>query len=686
MGILQNIVVVICVGAVVSVLFERLRLPAIAGLLAAGALFGPFGLGVVDSGENIENLAHVGVVILLFSIGLEFSLTRLGRIWKLVAFGGLLQVSLTVGAVVLLALAFGLSVQKGLLFGFALSLSSTAIVLRALSERGEVDAPHGRLVMGTLVFQDLCVVPMVLVIPILATAGSSGSAGALLDVGIALGKAAGMVVAAVLLSRLLVPRLFSLVDAGRNRETFVLAVLAVCGGTAWLTSAAGLSLELGAFLAGLVIAETDYGHRAFSDVLPMRDVLMSIFFVSLGMLFEPQVILAHPGAVGLVLGVLLVGKGILAALTALLMRFPARAAFLAGVGLAQFGEFGFVLIQLGEKVGLATAEESAIVLAAGVISMFITPLAVRAAPHLTAGEALLRPLARALGARGIDEPAQEHRRLDGHVVIVGYGFTGQLLAQALAKSGFPYLALELNAETVRRARAKDEPVYYGDATSREALAHARVEHARQVVVVINDPRAARTTVNAIKLYAPETPVILRCRFLSDHTTLKQMGATDVVVQEVEAGVEIVVRVLRDLGVARNVIDERIREVRAETHASARRLTVPRSRAGEMDDLAELKVERFLVREKAFASGRSIAGLKLREVTGALIVSIRRGGSLIEEPDPSLPLAPDDVVYIVGSGPARRAARWLLETGRRDSIPPPKAEEGEADAHGGERSE
>jgi CPA2 family monovalent cation:H+ antiporter-2 len=674
MGILEHIVIVIGVGAVVSILFERLRLPAIAGLLAAGALIGPFGLGLVDSGESIETLARVGVVILLFSIGLEFSLSRFGRIAKLVAVGGLLQVSLTTGAVLGLALALGFSPQKGLLFGFALALSSTAIVLRALSERGEIDAPHGRFVVGTLVFQDLSVVPMVLVIPILATGGS----GALLDVGLALGKAAAMVVAAVVLSKLLVPRLFALVDAGRSRETFVLAVLAVCGGTAWLTSAAGLSLELGAFLAGLVLAETDYGHRALSDVLPLRDVLMSIFFVSLGMLFDPRIVLAHPGEVGLVLGVLLLGKGIIAAFTALLMRFPARAAFLAGVGLAQFGEFGFVLIQLGEKVGLATAEESAIVLAAGVVSMFVTPLAVRAAPHITAGEALLRPLSRLLGARGIDEPAQEHRRLAGHIVIVGYGPVGQLLASAIGKSGFPFIALELNAETVRRARARGEPVYYGDATSREALAHARAEHARQVVVVINDPRAARRTVNAIKLYAPDTPVLLRCRFLSDYEALKQLGATDVVVQEVEAGVEIVVRVLRDLGVPRNVIDERIREVRANTQASARRLTVPRTRAGEMDDLAELKVERFLVRAGAFADGRSIAGLELRAVTGALIVSIRRGGALMEEPDPSLPLAPEDVVYIVGSGPARRAARWLLETGRRDSIPPPTAAEDDAD--------
>lgn len=670
MGFLEHIVIVIGIGAVVSVLFERLKLPAIAGLLAAGALIGPNAVGLLENSESIETLTHVGVIILLFSIGLEFSLSRLGRIARLVAVGGLLQVSLTTGAVLLVALALGLSVQKGLLFGFALALSSTAIVLRALSERGEIDAPHGRFVVGTLVFQDLSVVPMVLVIPILA-AGST--AGALVDIGLALGKAAVTVVAAVALSKLLVPRLFSLVDAGRNRETFVLAVLAVCGGTAWLTSAAGLSLELGAFLAGLVLAETDYGHRAMSDVLPLRDLLMGIFFVSLGMLFDPGVIAARPAAVGLVLALLLVGKGAIAAFAALLMKFPARAAFLAGVGLAQFGEFGFVLIQAGEKTGLATPEEGAVVLAAGVISMFVTPLLVHVAPHITAGEALLRPLCRVLGARGIDEPLPAHKGLEGHVVIVGYGLAGRLLGQALGKSGFPYLSLELNAETVRAARGRSEPLYYGDATSREALAHAGVDKARMVVVAINDPRAAQRTVNALKLYAPGTPVLLRCRYLADHDALLSLGANDVVVAELEAGVEIVVRVLRDLGVPRNVIDERIREVRAQTKASARRLTVPRSKAGEMEDLAGLKVERFLVRAGSWADGRTIAGLELRRVTGALIVSVRRGGALLEEPDPNLPLRAEDVVYIVGSGPARRAARWLLETGKSGSVPPPAAE-------------
>ncbi|MDD5309850.1 MAG: cation:proton antiporter, partial [Deltaproteobacteria bacterium] len=451
MGLLGQIAVVVVVGALVSALFARLRLPSIAGLLFAGAFVGPHGFGLVKEGASIDAVAEVGVVILLFTIGLEFSLKRLGRIWKLVAVGGLIQVGLTIGAVLAITLALGFTAGQGVFYGFVFALSSTAIVLRALTERGEADAPHGRFVVGALIFQDLCVVPMVLVVPLLAAGGQGG---AVLGIGLALGKAALLVVAAVLVARLAVPRLFALVDAGRSRETFILTVLAICIGTAFLTSSVGLSLELGAFLAGVVLADTDYAQRAMGDVLPLGDVLTSIFFVSLGMMFDPGIIAARPAVVGLILAGLLFGKAAIATFSALVMRFPARAAFLAGVGLAQFGEFGFVLVRLGEANGLITQAGTGAVLAAGVLSMFVTPLAVRVAPHVTAGEAFLRPLERLLGVRGMDEPTPEHEGLSGHVVVVGFGPAGRILAHALKRTGVPYLVLELNAETVRRARAE----------------------------------------------------------------------------------------------------------------------------------------------------------------------------------------------------------------------------------------
>ncbi|MDD5309255.1 MAG: NAD-binding protein, partial [Deltaproteobacteria bacterium] len=256
----------------------------------------------------------------------------------------------------------------------------------------------------------------------------------------------------------------------------------------------------------------------------------------------------------------------------------------------------------------------------------------------------------------------EHEGLSGHVVVVGFGPAGRILAHALKRTGVPYLVLELNAEPGRRARAEGEPVYYGDVTSPEAVAHARIGAAGMVVLVINDPRGMRRAVAALRRFAPNTPVILRSRYLSDRESLIGLGASDVVTMELEAGVEIVARVLRGMGVARNVISDRIREARAVTQESARKLTLPREALAQMEDLADLKVDRFLVREGAFARGRSLAAMQVREATGALIMAVRRKGALLEEPDPRAELDADDVVYLVGPGPARRAAILLMETG------------------------
>jgi CPA2 family monovalent cation:H+ antiporter-2 len=408
--LLDELAIIASLAVLVTVILARLRLPTVAGLLAAGALVGPFGLGLVRSMSAIEVLAEVGVVLLLFSIGLEFSLARLRDILRQVAVGGALQVGLTTVATLLVARALGQPWGRGIFYGFVMALSSTAIVLRALNERRELDAPHGRVIVGTLLFQDLCVVPMVLVVPLLG--GGQDPLAATLSVALAMLKATAVVVGTVVVARYAVPRLLARVDASRSREVFLLAILAMCIGTAWLTAQAGLSLALGAFLGGMVVADTQYGHRAMGDILPLRDAFVSIFFVSLGMLFDPRVVLAQPLRVLALLLGFVVAKGALATLAALTMRFPARVAWLAGVGLGQFGEFGFVLVKLGRASGVIPEDAVGPLLAAGILSMFITPLLVRAAPHMTAGERLLAPLQRLLRVRSIDEalPAQDQDR------------------------------------------------------------------------------------------------------------------------------------------------------------------------------------------------------------------------------------------------------------------------------------
>lgn len=558
------IVAVVVVGVLV-----RIRLPTIAGLILAGAIAGPSGLGLVRDRHSLDTLAEVGVALLLFAVGVEFSLRRLARIARIVILGGALQVGLTTLAVTLPAWGFGEEMSRAVFFGFVLALSSTAIVLKALGDRGETDSPHGRFIVGVLIFQDLAVVFMMLLIPTLRVpaGGVEGEglerANIWIEIAGATARATAIVAATLLLSRAVIPRLFRFVAGGRSRELFLLAVAAVLAATAWVSSLAGLSMALGAFLAGLMLADTEYRHRALGDIIPFRDLLTSLFFLSLGMMADVGVIAREPFAVAAIVLFLVFGKGVIAMLAAVAMRFPARVAWLAGAGLAQFSEFGFVLLGVGVGVGLAGPDEIRVLVAGGVLSMLVTPLVMKVAPHISAGQGLLRPLERLLGVRGIDEvelgaiqpPFPLHSDRPGasairdHVVVVGYGVAGRVVSQALLEARIPYVVLELNAETVRVASGAGEPVFYADAAQPEALRHARLQDARALVLLINDPDAVNRIVAVARERAPRVPVFVRTRYLADRSYLETLGAAEVVVDEVEAGIEVLVRVLRRLGLS-----------------------------------------------------------------------------------------------------------------------------------------
>ncbi len=666
--LLDELAIVAAASVIVIVVLARIRLPTVAGLLVAGALIGPFGFRLIRSVHAIEVLAEVGVVLLLFTIGLEFSLERLRHIFRTIALGGALQVALTTVVVGAIASAFGQPVGRATFFGFVFALSSTAIVLRALAERQELDAPHGRFIVGTLIFQDLCVIPMVLIVPLLGASSQQGSAFA--AVAIALAKAAAVVAATVLVARLLVPRLLRLVDASRSREVFLLAILTLCIGTAWLTSLAGLSLALGAFLGGMVVADTEFGHRAMGDILPLRDAFVSVFFVSLGMLFDVRVVLAAPVAVLVYLAGFLVVKGVIASVSAAVMRFPARVAWLAGVGLAQFGEFGFVLAKLGESAGVLGPTQARPLLAAGVVSMFLTPLAVRAAPHIAAGQRLVAPLERLFGAQSIAEAETQEHLPDRHVVIVGYGLAGRFAAEALQATGTPYVVLEMNARTVRDAKTAGQPVFYADAANDEALGHAGLARAKALVVLINDPAAAERVANTAKRVAPSVPVLVRARYFGQRERLLGLGADDVVTEELESTVEVIARLLRWLETPRNVIDQCVSKVRAQTQVSERSLVVPRPTLGQRGELADLKIESVLISDGAPSVGRSALELDLRARTGALIVAIRRGDTLLEQPDPRLQLETGDILYLVGGVDSVAKAIAALDSGALGFSEPP----------------
>ncbi|MEB3236347.1 MAG: cation:proton antiporter [Candidatus Sericytochromatia bacterium] len=647
--ILDQLALVALVAVGVTALLARLRWPTTAGLLAAGALVGPYGLAWAHSAEAIEVLAEMGVVLLLFSIGLEFSLARLKDILRQVAVGGLLQVALTTAVTTGLAACLGVAWPKAVLLGFVMALSSTAIVLRALSDRRELDAPHGRFIVGTLLFQDLCVVPMVLVIPLLA--GSSGPSTPLApwtELGWVLARATLLVAGTILASRLVIPRLLAFVDGSNSREVFLLAILGLCTGAAWLTAQFQLSLALGAFLAGMMVAETEHGHRALGEILPLRDAFVSLFFVSLGMLFEPAMLTREPVLVGSLLVAFLMGKGILATLAAMAMRFPSRIAWLAGVGLAQFGEFGFVLIRVAQEEGVVTRAETAPWLTAGILSMVLTPLLARMAPHITAGERLLSGLERLLGARGIDELAESPTPLADHVIVVGMGLAGRLTTQALQASHLPVVVLELNSDRVKSGRALGLPVYYADATSPEALDHAGLTRARMVVLLMNDLQAAQRVVSSVRRLAPTVPIVMRTRFLLERDPLLRLGAQDVVAEEVEGAVEVIARVLRWMGVPRPLIGSRVQAIRTGAHPARRLgtgpLDVDLDEAPSDEDLQMLSVR---VEEDSRIAGKPARHLLDRVGNELRIVACRRDGNLMRDMPAEYRFAVGDLVYLVG---------------------------------------
>jgi CPA2 family monovalent cation:H+ antiporter-2 len=549
---LRDLVIILALAVVVVAVLHRLKIPSIAGFIIAGIIVGPGALALITDIGEVELLAEVGVALLLFGIGLELSLERLKRLWWAVVIGGVIQVGLSILIAFTVASLMGFTARTSLFIGFLLAVSSTAIVLRGLETRGELDAPHGRLTLGILVFQDLCVVPMMLAIPLLG--GQGTSAGDLLKT---LGNAVLVIVGVLVAARFIVPPALHFIARTRQRHLFVLSVLLVCIGTAWLISRAGVSLALGAFLAGLVVAGSEYRQQALADMISFKDVFTSIFFISVGMLLTPANVFANIVTVLLLLAAILVGKFLIVFLTAVIMRLPLRACVLTGAALAQVGEFSFILMNGARGTDLLTTTLESNLLAAAILSMLITPFLLAFGPHLAAGVGKIRFLNRLLNVRTVEDIADSAVNLKGHVIIGGFGFAGKELALVLKECGVPYLVAELNPETVRRAVREGEPAYFCDITNFEVLEMLGVEKARSLVIVINDPGAVERAVRAARSASASLKIFARTNYLLDVEPLLAAGADEVIPAEREAAASIVRMILDRCEISQDVTAEKI---------------------------------------------------------------------------------------------------------------------------------
>ncbi|MBL8521171.1 MAG: cation:proton antiporter [Betaproteobacteria bacterium] len=650
---LKLVVILLATAVVTVVLFRRLKLPPILGYLIVGVLIGPHALGFVPDTPGTRYLAEFGVVFLMFSIGLEFSLPQLVAMRRIViGFGGL-QVLTAIAAVMLVAWSAGLTWQTGLVLGGVLAMSSTAIVSKFLAEQTQLHSPHGKQIMGVLLFQDMAVIPLLVLVPALALPADA-IAGA---IGAALIKATAALVVILMLGQRIMRPLFHLVAAQKSSELFVLTVLLVTLGLAWATEAAGLSLALGAFLAGLLISETEYRYQVEDDIKPFRDVLLGLFFVTIGMLLDWRTLAERWPIVLLVFFALIALKFLLILLIGLALKNERAVALRCALALAPAGEFGFVLLSLAGVHGAAPAPAIQAVLAAMLLSMLVAPLILMHSERIVLRLIATEWESRAVQLQQLSINAMTKRR---HVIICGYGRSGQSLARFLEKEKISLIALDGDPMRVKQAAAAGDSVLYGDAAKREVLIAAGLPRASAVVVSFADTRAALAILAHVKAVNPEVPVIVRTFDDSDVEKLKSAGAAEIVAEVVEGSLMLGTQTMLRIGVPLKQALIRLRQVRSEQYTF-----MPAYFSGATDlDEADVNMPRLMsiaLEDSAASIGKTLGALGLEDL-GVRLTALRRQGRRHTETPDSLRLEAGDVLVLAGTPEALGTAEMRLLQG------------------------
>jgi monovalent cation:H+ antiporter-2, CPA2 family len=647
-SLLADLLFAFAMGLVFVVALARLRVPSLVALMLAGIAAGPSGLGVVDSPARVDALAEIGIVLLLFTVGLDFSLGTVKQVWRRTLAGGSMQIVGTAALAAAGVALMGVPARLAIFIGLFVALSSTAIVLNGLAARNELSSPHGRLMTGVLLLQDLAIVALLLLVPILSGQTTLSAAPP------AVAKAILAIAVVALASRYGLPLLFRVVTASGRREAFPLAILVASVGTAWASSLLGLSMAVGAFLAGLMLAESEYSHQAYAEIRGVRDVLAALFFISLGMLVDLRAAFQFLPLIVGVAALLILVKAAPAAAALLIAGASTRVAVTAGVGLAQVGEFSFILGRAGLDAGLVPAATWQVLLGASILTMMATPTLLAVAPAIGARLRSRRTPAEPGTAAGV------HVR--DHVIIFGFGVGGRLVARALRELGIPYLALDLNGATVRTERAAGEHIVYGDAMSPESLHGAGIEQAAAVVSLISDPASAERMISSVRAISPSIPIIVRARYRLESERLLALGATVAVAEELEASLEVLAQLLVRLHVAGNVIEPLVDVFRREL-VGLRTVRAPRAPLGALPDaIQRMPVATHRIDPGQWAIGRSLAEINLRALTGASILAVHRGDRYLTSPAADEVIAEGDTLYLLGDDSDITLARRRLSAG------------------------
>lgn len=644
--LLQDLLIILGFSVFVVFLLQKLKLPSILGFLVTGILIGPHGLGLVAESEQIEIISEIGVILLLFVIGLELSIKNLIQLKKSVFIGGSFQVFITVGVVAVIYHLFGNDWTEAFFVGFLFSLSSTAIVLKVLQDRRVMTSPHGKNALAILIFQDIIVVPMMLITPILAGEGGDLTYSILS----LLIKSIVVVIITFVSSKYIVPKLMYLIAKTKSKELFLITTIAICFTIAFLTSQAGLSLALGAFLAGLIISESDYSHQSTSIILPFRELFTSFFFVSVGMLLDLEFFFQHIIVISGVLLAVFILKSLIASIAIAIIKYPPRTFLLTGLSLFQVGEFAFILSKVGLKYNLLTDEINQYFLAVSIISMFLTPFVIIFSENITLKLMNIRALKnidRKINEKKNNDVKKEEFHLQNHLIIIGYGINGSNLAKAAKFSNIPYVVVELNADTVKREQKNGVPIIFGDASQEHILEHVHLEDARVLVIAISDPSATRTIIRNVKAISPTISIIVRTRYVNEIAELLALGADDVIPEEFETSIEIFSRTLTKFLVPEEDIEYIVDNTRANNYGLFSNLkNIPRNL--RPTNLPDFNISCITVSDNhKYIVGKELKELDLIKKYAINILGLTRKEELKSPVNPSEKILSGDLLYISG---------------------------------------
>jgi len=639
---LYDILIIFGISLLVGLIFNRFRLPPMIGFIVAGVIAGPYMLSLIRSPQQVDLLAELGIILLLFSIGLEFSFRQLWEIKDIVLKGGAIQVFLAAAITISATYVSGCTWNEAVVLGFVVSLSSTAVVLKVLHDRGELDSPHGKLALGILIFQDLIAIPMLMAIPFLASAGYGGGD----PLYLVLIKDLFLIVILVATAKWIMPWLLFQVARTRSSELFLLFVISVCFGVAALASFAGLSLAMGALIAGLLISESEFSHQAIGRIVPFRDTFTAFFFVSIGMLLDVGFFIDNLWIILLFLGVIIILKWVTTAAAAAILGYQMRTIILAGIALAQIGEFSFIISRSALEFGILSHDVFQAFLIVALSTMALTPFLISSGPAV-AGYICGIPLFQKLfPARCQWIPGEERVNRTGHLVIIGFGVNGQNLARAAKMGGITYTIIDMNPDSVKRASREGESIIYGDATIEGVLDHAGIDTARIAVVAINDPVATRRIVGLCRQKNPGIFLIVRTRYLIEVPVLMEIGADEVIPEEFETSIEIFTRVLQAYSVPFASVVRLVRDIRADSYQALRSRDTPTP--GDTIEIPGMEVREVTVREGSPIVGQTLGGIILKKRYGVTVLAVRRDGALIPHPDGTCAIQAGDVLVLTGT--------------------------------------